>query len=213
MDREELKIMEGIYGGDNQAYKYIYDHHYVLLCKIAYGFLNDGFLAETIVGDTIFHLYEIREKLQINTSLRSYLIRAVRNRCINYLNQEYKKKELNLSEMPNHENWLYPIADGGQSDLLGLLLEKELEKEIEQAIEKLPEECRRVFKKSRFENKKYKEIADELCISVNTVKYHIKNALAYLGKDLGRHLTFWVFFTLAIQYFKFICILLPAEPF
>ena len=54
--------------------------------------------------------------------------------------------------------------------------------------ESLPEECRRVFKKSRFEQKKYEEIAEELNISVNTVKYHIKNALAYINSHLSDYL-------------------------
>ena len=71
---------------------------------------------------------------------------------------------------------------------LGRLLEKELEGEIMKAIARLPEDCRRVFRLSRFEEKKYSEIADELGISVNTVKYHIKRALALLHEDLSKYL-------------------------
>ena len=57
------------------------------------------------------------------------------------------------------------------------------------AINRLPEQCRRVFQLSRFEEKRYEEIAAELDISVNTVKYHIKRALALLHEDLGKYLT------------------------
>ena len=71
---------------------------------------------------------------------------------------------------------------------LGTLLEQELEEELLKCIEELPKECRAVFKKSRFEQKKYEEIADELKISVNTVKYHIKSALVILKKELGTFL-------------------------
>lgn len=53
-----------------------------------------------------------------------------------------------------------------------------MEIEIEKSINNLPEECRHVFQMSRFDHKKYEDIAQELNISVNTVKYHIKNALA-----------------------------------
>lgn len=67
---------------------------------------------------------------------------------------------------------------------LGYLLEKELENELLSRIEELPSECRTVFKKSRFEGKKYEEISTELGISINTVKYHIKNALAFLQEKL-----------------------------
>lgn len=79
---------------------------------------------------------------------------------------------------------------------LGTLLERELEEEIYKAIDKLPNECRRVFDKSRFEGKSYEEISQELGISVNTVKYHIKNALASLQTNLSKYLiTLLLFFS------------------
>ena len=68
------------------------------------------------------------------------------------------------------------------------LLEKELEQEISKAIDEMPEESRIVFKKSRFELKKNEEIAQELGISVNTVKYHIKRALSFLRERLRGYL-------------------------
>ena len=80
---------------------------------------------------------------------------------------------------------------------LGVLLERELEDELNRSIEELPAECRMVFKKSRFEQKKYEEIASELGISVNTVKYHIKQALAFLQKRLGNYLKLLLVYLLA----------------
>lgn len=190
MTIEEQAIINSLKQGDNQAYKYIYDHHYVLLCKIAYEFLKDDFIAETIVNETISHVYEIRESLQITSSLRSYLVRAVRNRCINYLQLEYNRKEKRFNTTNNTNDWLNSIAESDEYPL-AMLLEKELEHEIFHAIESLPEECKRVFKMSRFENKSYEEIARNLNISINTVKYHIKNALAKLAQKLNKY---WLIF-------------------
>lgn len=68
------------------------------------------------------------------------------------------------------------------------LLSKELEEEISNAINSLPKECQTVFLKSRMENKKNQEIADELGISINTVKYHLKNALKFLRERLEKYL-------------------------
>ena len=85
MENTETLIVEQLKAGNENAYRYLYDHHYALLCHVANGYLKDQFLSETIVGDTIFHLWEIRETLDISVSIRSYLLRAVRNRCINYL--------------------------------------------------------------------------------------------------------------------------------
>lgn len=194
MEHTETLIVEQLKTGNEDAYQYIYDRHYALLCHIANGYVKDQFLAETIVGDTIFHLWEIRETLEISVSLRSYLSRAVRNRCINYLNSEWERREISFSSLMPDE-----ITDDRitVSDLhpLGTLLERELEEEIYKAIDKLPNECRRVFDKSRFEGKSYEEISQELGISVNTVKYHIKNALASLQTNLSKYLiTLFLFF-------------------
>ena len=196
MKNAEKLIIEQLKQGHEQSYKYIYDCHYVFLCHIANGYVNDYFIAETIVGDTIFHLWEIRESLEITLSIRAYLTKSVRNRCVNYLISEQRKNEIQLSELTsgNVAEERYLMSD---SYPLGTLLEQELEEEINKSIEKLPEECKAVFKKSRFEEKKYEEIAQELCISINTVKYHMKNALALLQADLKKYLI--VFFLLYIN--------------
>lgn len=187
MEHTETLIVEQLKLGDENAWQYIYDHHYALLCHIANGYVRDQFLAETIVGDTIFHIWEIRETLEISISIRSYLLKAVRNRCINYLNLEREKREFSFSALMPDE-----ISDEKiiltDSHPLGMLLERELEEEIYKAIDKLPDECRRVFDKSRFEGKSYEEISQDLGISINTVKYHIKSALASLQKNLSKYL-------------------------
>ena len=77
---------------------------------------------------------------------------------------------------------------------LGYLLEQELESELIRNIEELPLECRTVFKKNRFEQKKYEEIAIELNISVNTVKYHMKKALSCLQQRMEKYLKLLVLY-------------------
>lgn len=187
MDVTEQLIVRKLREGDQDAYRYLYDHHYVVLCQFAYELIGDAFLAETVVGDTIFHLWEIRETLDINSSLRSYLIRAVRNRCYNHISSERGRKEVCLSKIDTDSLDFDGIAQTDEHPL-GKLLEKELEKEIIKSIDSLGEECKCVFRKSRFDHKKNEEIALELGISVNTVKYHIKMALARLHHDLGKYL-------------------------
>lgn len=103
MENTEKLIVEQLKNGNEDAYKYIYDYHYVLLCHVANQYLNDNFLSETIVGDVIFHLWEIRETLNITISIRSYLIKAVRNRCIDYLKSGSEKKEISFSVLVPEE--------------------------------------------------------------------------------------------------------------
>ena len=193
---EELDLIQQLKEGREEAYRCLYERHYAVLCHAARGWVGDDYTAETLVGDVIFHLWEIRESLEIRVSLRSYLLQAVRNRCLDYLDSRKQKHEITFSELEGGDSLgeRYILADDYP---LGSLLEKELDHEIRRAISRLPEECRRVFLKSRFEEKKYEEIARELGISINTVKYHIKNALARLHERLAQYLSaFLIFFFL-----------------
>lgn len=180
-------LVEQLRRGNEEAYKHLYDHHYAVLCHFAKQYVGDKFTAETIVGDVIFHVWEIRESLNIQYSIRSYLMKAVRNRCFDYLDSQHLRHEISLSN-PDVEHTLNNLLTEPDHYPLNILLERELENEIKNALAKLPKECRIVFEKKRFEDKKYEEIAAELGISVNTVKYHIKNALHILRAELDQFL-------------------------
>jgi len=184
MEQTEALIVEQLKEGKERAYRYLFDRHYQVLCHVAAQYVGDDFVAETIVSDVLFHLWEIRETLSITTSLRSYLMQSVRNRSLDYLKAQENQVEVS-GELQD-----FPILQYVKDDdtPLGRLLDQELEGEIMKAIDRLPEECKRVFLLSRFEDRKYEEIAEELGISINTVKYHIKHALALLHDDLGKYL-------------------------
>ncbi|MDO4162899.1 MAG: RNA polymerase sigma-70 factor [Bacteroides sp.] len=191
---DEHHIIARLKQGDEKAFKYIYDCHYVLLCRFANQLLDNYSLAEEVVDDTIFYLWQHRDEIEITHSIRTYLLRAVRNRCLNELNSLSHRMEIRFSSfaLPENMDFLNQIFTE-DSHPLGSLLEQELENEISHSIEELPPECRTVFKKSRFEQKKYEEIATELGISVNTVKYHIKNAISFLQKRLSSYLKLLLF--------------------
>lgn len=188
---EEVKLVHLLKKGDPSAYRQLFDKHYILLCKVAYEFLRDHFAAEAIVSDIIASLWENRKKIDIKISVRNYLIGAVRYSCRDYLQKKYVKKEVNFSKFGGNNYLLdYPIRSDAYP--LGVLLEKELEYNIMQAVDRLPKESREVFKLSRFEEMSYEQIAEKLSISVNTVKYHIKNAIAKLKEDLDKYLTIFL---------------------
>lgn len=190
---EEIRIAQ-LMQGSEQAYKYIYDHYYVSLCHLANGYVKDAVQAEMIVGDVIFHLWEIRESLQIKTTMLGYLITAVRNRCLNYLSLARVKREIPVSHLTNE--WAEQNDQYATSDDFTLLTmyEKELSRELDEALSSLSIECKTVFLKSRIEKKKYDEISAELGISVNTVKYHIKSALRLLKERLSRYPAVFIIF-------------------
>lgn len=179
----EYEIIEGLKTGQEEAYKYIYERLYKSLCIIAKEYVNDYFTAEMIVSDVIFVLWRNREEINIHLSLRYYLVQAVRNRCLNYLVQLDKKKNIHshIGDLLEIEQTYYEK----QCDYpLSNLIEKELDLKIKDCINRLPSLTQRIFFLSRFRNRKYEEIAQEINVSVNVVKYHIKSALAHLREEL-----------------------------
>jgi RNA polymerase sigma-70 factor (ECF subfamily) len=172
--------------GEESAYRELYDRYYNILCIIAYQYVKDRFLSETFVNDVCYHLWEQRENIQINTSLRDYLVKSVKNRCVNYINhmKVVQKSAARLIDDYNRQQ-SYNEAFG---DPLSRLITGELEESINKAMAALPPECREVFRLSRMEELSYVEIAGRLNISVNTVKYHIKNALMRIQEQLKKYL-------------------------
>ncbi len=188
MNKPHDDINRAISDGEEWAYRAIYDRHYEVLCRVAYDYVKDQYLAESIVGDTIFHIWERREQLNIQGPIRRYLIRAVRNKCLDLLASQYVRRTVSEGDMVSEEESQNLLDGVDDISPLGILLEKELEDKVVEAVESLPSECRAVFEKSRFEGKSYQEIADSLGISINTVKYHMKGAIARIYAHLERYL-------------------------
>lgn len=174
---------------EDNSFRKVFYRHYEPLCKFAHLYLHDKNLAEEVVDDVLFNLWEQRKNVQIKYSLRAYLMRAVRNRCLNELNSKTYREELSFTSFSVSENleFLDSVFDDSENPL-GRLLRDELEDKLAEEIAALPEQCHSVFQKSRFEGKTYEEIAQETSISVNTVKYHMKNALSILHHRMSDYL-------------------------
>jgi len=180
----EKHFIEQLKAGEDKAYRRLYQEHYDVLCRVAYRYVEDIVIAESMVEDVIVHLWEVRNNIQIKVSLRSYLLSAVRNRCLNYLQETAQQHEQTFSSLGDEErNYIGRFLDTSSE-----LEEEELVCLVIQAINRLPEESRHVFLLSREKEMTYDQIAQEIGISTNTVKYHIKQSLALLRKDLGPYL-------------------------
>lgn len=180
MKLDDIQILERIKNGNTDVFKHLYDLYYNQLFCIARKYIHDDFTAETIVSDVFFGLWQKKELITIHTSLNAYLIRSVRNHSINFLNKSYLKKEVCIDEIEITS----PLYFTSEEYPLGQLLEKELHENIQTEIDALPKETRHVFLLSRVDELTYDEIAQQLDISVNTVKYHVKQALRILRSKL-----------------------------
>ena len=168
----------------------LYNDYFVLLCTISNQYLKDKFLAEEVVGDVFLNYWEKYDEITITTSVKAYLVRAVQNRCLNYI--EHGKVEEKIKQKIESENTLLGLAESSDYPL-GSLYEKELASLIHQSMITLPDQCRKIFNLSRDEGLTYEEISQKLNISVNTTKTQVKIALAKLRELLKDYLPIILF--------------------
>lgn len=183
---DEFDLVQGIKQGDNDAYKYLFERYYPILCQIAYEFVEDDFIARSIVSDVFFKLWERRETIHIDKSIQRYLIKSVKNACLDYLDANAYKKEHSCSR--ELRDLLFETIADENITPLEHLNSSELENRIEILLSSLSEETRNVFILNRFHDMSYSLISDKLGISINTVKYHMKKALAFFQANLKDYL-------------------------
>ena len=168
----------------------IYVTYYARMHRFAKEFVVFDEDAENIVQDVFLLLWEKREVLDIQVSLISYLFSLVKNRCLDYLRHQAVADEYK-QELSFKLSSLEILNNTFSSD-------DNIEKVVSDAINKLPERCREIFLKSRLDGKKYKEIADELNISVNTVENQMAIALKKLRLELKDYLPL-LFFLISVK--------------
>ena len=144
---------------------------------------------ENIVQDVFLVLWEKKDELELSCTLTTYLFTLVKNRCLNFLRHKLIEEEYNAQMKEELGFKLYAL----ESMEYSYHSEKELQEIIQRALDTLPERCREVFIKSRIEGLKYKEISEELGISVNTVENHIVTALKKLRVELKDYLPLLLF--------------------
>jgi len=171
--------------GEEAAYEMLFNEYYKVLTMFANKYLNDLEASKEIVQDLFVHLYEKREQLDINSSLKSYLFRSTHNRCINYINaQKIRHKYA--------EHVAYTM-DPGDSSLEHEVNKTELEHLLYKAIGELPPKCQSIFKMNRFEGLTNGEIAEKLNLSKRTVETQISKALRILRVKMEPYITVIMF--------------------
>jgi RNA polymerase sigma-70 factor, ECF subfamily len=188
MDRHESQLIKKLRQGDEASYLFLFREYYIPLCIYARRYLGRKDLAEDIVSETFFNIWNRRHTLDIHSSLKSYLFQAVCKNSLNYL-RKLKKEEMLEDYMMKHSldiNGLENSTDYLPSDILFL---KDLNEKVKQGVDRLPPQQQSTFKLKRYEGKKNKEIAEIMGISIKTVEMHLAKALLSLRIHLKDFLT------------------------
>lgn len=168
----DIYLFRKMQEGDQQAFNFIFTKHYSDLVNFAMVYLKEIFEAEEIVQDVFLKLWDERDEIEIHTSLKSYLMNCVKNRCFDYIKHQRVVEKYNERIAKSQEQY---TAEADK-----YLILSELQKQINSTIDLLPPTCKIIFNMSRIDGMKNREIAEELKISVKTVEANIGKALKTL---------------------------------
>jgi len=158
---------------DKRYFEILFETHFEDLMTFVYSYVRDHEISKDIVHDAFMALWKRREVLDTSLYPKAYLYKLARNMALNYLRHQ-KVILTNEQSIITHEKEVRQDMDDYDKslDLLAMY------------VKKLPEKQREVINKCFVEGKMYKEIADDLGISINTVKTHLKRAILHLRSEL-----------------------------
>ena len=174
MQKVEQQLIQGLLSKDKGSFDMLFRSYYGVLVRIACDMLGDKQSAEDVVQETFIKLWDSGPDLTINSSLSAYLLKMVRNRCIDFLRAKTREKTISIDH-PEVQAQLHEI--GIEKAFDEELFSTPLEIVLQQAIDQLPPQCKLIFTLNRFDGCSHKEIAEKLQISVSTVKTQILRAL------------------------------------
>jgi RNA polymerase sigma-70 factor, ECF subfamily len=172
--------------GDNKTFDIIFNNNYGALVGFCLQFIPDVEEAKNIAQQAIIKLWLNRKKVERITGIRAFLYTAAKTDCLNYLRHE--KYRIGYIETSLKQKEYQLNSEILESFNFNRLEYAELEELIQEAVDNLPERCRLVFIKSRFEEKKNQEIADELGIALKSVESNMTRALKILRNELKDYL-------------------------
>ncbi len=184
----DSELVENIRHGDIKSFEQVFTLYGDRLIRYAFSILKDNDEAQDLVQQLFIVLWTKREQMDVNTSLKSYLYKSVYNAALN------KIKQRNVRE--SYAQYVNYTADGKTQAASFAIENKEIRMAIENAVNDLPEQCRIIFRMSKFDLLKYQQIADQLGLSVKTVENQMGKALKHMRLRLSEYLPAIILFLL-----------------
>ncbi|MDO6515998.1 RNA polymerase sigma factor [Zobellia uliginosa] len=163
-------ILEEIRKKNEKVFKNFFDKHYEEFVVYANGYLFDKDSSEDIVQEIFIYIWEHANTLNIETSLKGYIYAMVRNKCFNYLKSIKITDNLELLDFNINLITEHVFNSTSEEDKAIVY------HQILRIVDTLPEKMQQIVKLKFLHNYKYAEIANELGISINTVKTQLKRA-------------------------------------
>lgn len=160
---------------------YTYRNRFV---SFAETYVRDKAVAEDIVTDAFIYYWENRHRLSLDVNTPAYIMASIKNKCLSHLRHLQIRDDVS-SSIQTHQMWeLNTRIATLQACEPEEFFTKEIQEIVEKALTQMPEQTKRVFILSRYENLSNKEIAAKLGISVKGVEFHITKAIKILRVEL-----------------------------
>lgn len=146
----------------------------------AYSYLRDEAAAEDIVMESFTYYWERRESLENQDNIPAFLLKVVKNKCLNYLRAQHIREE--TGKIINEHNMRVLQAQISTLEACEpqRIFSEEANLLVKKALESMKPQTREIFIRSREMDQSYKQIAEEMGVSVKVVEYHINKALQIL---------------------------------
>ncbi len=155
----------------------IFKEYFNPLVNFIYRYLNDYEQSREIVQVAFTKLWNNREKLNINTSFKSYIYSTTKNTMIDYIRKnKYHSKSIELDH--NLE-----IEDSCEEEFDTYLVRNI----VETSLNKLKPRTKEIFILNKFEGLTYEEIAQYLGVSKRAVEDNMAKTLVFLKEELNNH--------------------------
>lgn len=151
-----------------KEYKSVYDTMYTSLCLFSNKYVENLDVAKDIVQEVFIKIWEDKVEFQNQNNIKSYLYTSVKNRSINYLNNSRVKSTQSLQQEDFEDSDSDPF-------FVNEVIISETSILINSAIATLPKKCAQIIKLSIL-GMSNPEIAEELALSLNTIKAQKKIA-------------------------------------
>ena len=181
---EEAMLFRRVQEGCWEAFDVLFHTYAEQLFFYAMGFVNNREEARDIVQGTFITLWEQRGKIQCTGAIYPYLLRLVKNACLNYqVHEKVKERYLLEKRMTEEEGEEVPADEEEEFEVQYARLRK--------VVDGLPEKCREILILGCVDGLSYKEVSEKMGVSVNTVKTQIKLAYRKLKLELGGQNFVW----------------------
>ncbi len=177
---EENNLLTALAAGDFKAFGELYEKYHRALYFFALKLSKNTHEAEELVQSVFVSIWETRQAVNPAKSFHAYLFSIARNRFYDMLRKRVSES--------CYVDYILHQDNQAADDLEKQIEDSEINIIIHQLLQQVPERRQEIFRMSRDENLSYKQIAEKLQISENTVDTQIRNVLNFLRKELPKYL-------------------------